>query len=325
MNNGTKNTHNVRYRHMTHVQLLHGESDKPSSYNAVTGMFDKIFVAGQAGIDRYSDHGVEIPSDRFEIVGRPQVYDITRATNRAERSIALYAPTWTGFHTDNNFGSLPVGVELVEALLAAGWTVIFRPHPYSRRDEISQGQIAAIESTLTKDASKTGRAHVFGMEACTTMTLTDCFNGSDVLVSDVSSVPADYLFSEKPFVITKMSSMATEAYLAEFRLARAGYVADMSEGVGATAAIAQLQSDDKSELRRETRIHYLGDIPAENYEQCFIETARNIIDVGPSDTVSAAHTFSIEEENATDTDSVTGVEELSSDTESAEVEDQVDE
>ena len=51
----------VRFNQLTHIQLLHGDSDKASSFNPVTAMFDRIFVAGQAAIDRYAANGVLIP------------------------------------------------------------------------------------------------------------------------------------------------------------------------------------------------------------------------------------------------------------------------
>lgn len=292
VNNGTKNTHNVRYRHMTHVQLLHGESDKPSSYNAVTAMFDKIFVAGQAGIDRYSDHGVNIPVDRFEIVGRPQVSDILRAVEPQKSDVALYAPTWTGFHSDNNFGSLSVGLRIVESLISKGWTVMFRPHPYSLRDPISLEQISEIEAALHQDCLINGTKHVFGAEASNTLSLTECFNASDALVSDISSVPADYLFSEKPFVITKMSTVDTDEYLAEFRLAHAGYVADIHDPEGINTAISRLRSDGKAASRRETRIYYLGDIPVESYGERFTDTARRIVSSGTESNISVGDSLS---------------------------------
>ena len=51
VNNSMKNSQSVRFGDKVHVQILHGESDKPASYNPVTAMFDEIYVAGQ-GRDR---------------------------------------------------------------------------------------------------------------------------------------------------------------------------------------------------------------------------------------------------------------------------------
>ena len=64
VNNCTRNTHMVRYKDLTHIQLLHGDSDKPPSFSPVSQMYDLLFVAGQAAIDRYYVNGVYIPKEK---------------------------------------------------------------------------------------------------------------------------------------------------------------------------------------------------------------------------------------------------------------------
>jgi len=278
VNNGAKNGHNVRYRQLTHVQLLHGDSDKPSSYNPVTAMFDKIFVAGQAGIDRYAAHGVEIPEDKFVVVGRPQVADIAGATPGAPVRTILYAPTWTGFNQDNDFGSLDkAGPAIVRALLARGWTVIFRPHPYSLDHAPSLAAIEEIHRLLEADATASGRAHVYGERASSAMSIVECFNASDALVSDVSSVPADYLYSAKPFVITQVDDGPSDAFLQEFPLARASYVARLHEPGSLDAALDALTHDSRSPEREAMRSYYLGDFPRDGYADVFAHAVEALV------------------------------------------------
>ena len=79
VNNAVRNTHFVERRELVHVWLNHGDSEKPACYNPVHAIYDLLFAAGQAGIDRYARHGVDIARSKFEIVGRPQVERITRA------------------------------------------------------------------------------------------------------------------------------------------------------------------------------------------------------------------------------------------------------
>ncbi len=66
----------VRFQHLTHIYLGHGDSDKPPSYNPTHAMYDQIFAAGPAAARRYAAHGVSIPAEKFRIVGRPQVEDV---------------------------------------------------------------------------------------------------------------------------------------------------------------------------------------------------------------------------------------------------------
>src|SRR5699024_7109309 len=94
-----KNEHMVWYEHLTHVQMNHGESDKKSSYNPAYRMYDIAFVAGQAGIDRFHEHGIPMFDDAFRIVGRPQVENVNRASSSIDgvtSKAVLYAPTWGG-------------------------------------------------------------------------------------------------------------------------------------------------------------------------------------------------------------------------------------
>lgn len=276
VNNGAKNGHNVRYRDLTHVQLLHGDSDKPSSYNPVTAMFDVVFVAGQAGIDRYAQHGVLIPEQKFRIVGRPQVRGIARAADD-RRELVLYAPTWTGFHADNNFGSLEHGTRIVRALLDAGWTVMFRPHPFSHADARSRRHIADVHALLQADAARSGRAHLYG-DAAAAMDLVESFNRSDALVADVSSVPADYLFSEKPFVLTRVGTEDDATFVADFPLARAAYLARAADDAELAAAVRRLREDDLAGTRADLRRYYLGDLPVDGYGQVFVDAVRALLD-----------------------------------------------
>lgn len=99
VNNAMRNNHMVRYAQLTHIQLLHGESDKASSATPIIRMYDRNFVAGQAAIDRFDKFGVTMRSEIFRIVGRPQVEAVAEARGHigdlSEPSV-LYAPTWLG-------------------------------------------------------------------------------------------------------------------------------------------------------------------------------------------------------------------------------------
>mgnify|MGYP007040714425 CR=1 FL=1 len=49
VNNTARNSDMVRFAHLKHALLMHGDSEKSASFNPVAGMFTKIFVAGKAG------------------------------------------------------------------------------------------------------------------------------------------------------------------------------------------------------------------------------------------------------------------------------------
>ena len=209
VNASSGNGYLVRFQHLTHVFLGHGDSEKPTSYNPTHAMFDVIFAAGPAATRRYAAHGVPIPPEKFRIVGRPQVEDVARA----ERSISdvpqpvvLYAPTWRGHVQETLLHSLPVGERIVAALLERGATVIFRPHSFSRQFPEDVAAIERIHRLLAADAKVTGRTHLWGAAAETERTILDCMNSSDAMICDVSSVVSDYLFSGKPFAMVAVPS-----------------------------------------------------------------------------------------------------------------------
>ncbi|MCG5467261.1 CDP-glycerol glycerophosphotransferase family protein [Micromonospora sp. LAH09] len=275
VNHGAKNSHCIRFTQLTHVQLHHGDSDKAPSANPVSGIFDRIFVAGPAAIDRYARAGVQIPADKFVVVGRPQVESIEVRAEPA-RGLAnptvLYTPTWTGHHADADYCSLPVAEELLRRLLARGATVILRAHPYTAQNPASARQVGRLTELLAADRARTGRPHVFGA-AARELSLTECVNASDALVSDVSGVISDYLYSGKPYAVTDMGD-AGDRFTERFPLAGSGYVLrqDMSNVDAVLTAL--LDTDPLAAERWATRRRYLGDFPAESYAEAFLSAAR---------------------------------------------------
>ncbi|MFI6271872.1 CDP-glycerol glycerophosphotransferase family protein [Micromonospora zamorensis] len=275
VNHGAKNSHCIRFSQLTHIQLHHGDSDKAPSANPVSGIFDRIFVAGQAAIDRYARAGVQIPADKFVVVGRPQVESIEVRPEPA-RGLAnptvLYTPTWTGHHADADYCSLPVAEDLLRRLLARGATVILRAHPYTAQNPASARQLGRLTELLVADRARTGRPHVVGA-AARDLSLTECVNSSDALVSDVSGVISDYLYSGKPYAVTDMGD-AGDRFTERFPLAGSGYVLrrDMSNVDAVLTDL--LDTDPLAAERWATRRRYLGDFPAESYAEVFLSAAR---------------------------------------------------
>ena len=277
VNNSAPNVHLVRYPHMTHVQLLHGDSDKASSFNPVTALYDKVFVAGQAGIDRYENNGVHIPQEKFTIVGRPQVESVRQqGPENLPVQTVLYAPTWEGHYADTNYGSLPVGPAIIRELLARGRTVVFRPHPFSYRNPEALQNIREIHQMLEQDAQSTDREHLFGRPAEKDLDAFGCFNAADAMISDVSSVVPDFLHSGKPYGLVTMTASVDEFEQA-FPLARSAYVITRDLTNLNQALDELLVHDTKADQRKATREYYLGPFSPENYAEAFVGAARRIV------------------------------------------------
>ncbi|WP_434175502.1 CDP-glycerol glycerophosphotransferase family protein [Brachybacterium conglomeratum] len=279
VNNAMRNNHMVRYASLTHIQLLHGESDKASSATPIIRMYDRDFVAGQAAIDRFEKFGVAMPPEIFRIVGRPQVEDVEQARGpigELEERTVLYAPTWLGYQEETNYSSLLVGPAIVRALLDRGCRVVFRPHPYSGRSPELREACREIREMLAADAAATGREHLFGAVAESDMSVVDCFNASDAMISDVSAVVGDFLHSGKPLAMVSPRTSAAE-FVDQFPMARAAYVLVVRDGqvLDLDDTLDSLTGTDPHGTERSRwATYYLGDIPRDGYADRFVNVAR---------------------------------------------------
>ena len=142
VNNSPFNSDAAKFPGITHVQLMHGDSEKTASFNPVTGMFTKVWVSGQAAVDRYERNGVLIHPKKFVLVGRPQLEGIKQASAKApKRKTVLIAPTWGGSADGEVYTSLALAPSYARDLIRLGHRVVFRPHPFSHRDQIGRAHV----------------------------------------------------------------------------------------------------------------------------------------------------------------------------------------
>ncbi|WP_405725636.1 hypothetical protein OG885_03245 [Streptomyces sp. NBC_00028] len=294
--NAGKNVHMLRIAEAKHVFIGHGDSDKLASSNRVSKVYDEIWVAGRAGRDRYRRVRHAISDAAIVEVGRPQLAPIQLHTDRVPgvRPVVMYAPTWEGWSDDDCHTSLiPMGVRLVEKLLAEDVRVIYKPHPLTgkrsaeaaeadrairellhadnelHRAAPAQTDLAAVRPRLTEirtrldelagrqrgdDAQRTREARLPELDDAAEWhtlhaewhrlfweshgalrhhvileqlpTLYECFNQADMLVSDVSSVVADFVASLKPYVLTNAHDLPDEEFRAAYTTAGGAYLLD---------------------------------------------------------------------------------------------------
>ncbi|MFC9127604.1 hypothetical protein ACFT4A_12220 [Streptomyces sp. NPDC057099] len=294
--NAGKNVHMLRVAEAKHVFIGHGDSDKLASSNRVSKVYDEIWVAGKAGRDRYQRVRHAISDSAIVEVGRPQLSSIRLHADQVPGPLptVLYAPTWEGWSDDDCHTSLiPMGVPLVEKLLAENVRVLYKPHPLTgkrsraaaeadrairellrtdneRRDaelaeaaiDAARPRLAEIQARLAElsgrlpgdDAQQTREARVPERDGEAEWqelraewhrifwesrgavrhqvvlkqlpTLYDCFDQADILVSDVSSVVADFVASLKPYVLTNANDLSDEEFRAAYTTAGGAYLLD---------------------------------------------------------------------------------------------------
>ncbi|MFC2177101.1 CDP-glycerol glycerophosphotransferase family protein [Actinomycetota bacterium] len=284
--NSTLNIHLLRDNRLSHVFIGHGDSDKAGSASPFSRAYDRIWVSGQAGIDRYDAAGVEIPNHRFDVVGRPPLSPALRAIERemaaaaagdeggpTERLIAelaevdqgasapttiLYAPTWEGYFEEANYCSLEaMGVDLVTAILEhfPAIRIIFKPHPMSghRRPGVKSAadEIRALLSA-TEDYHPSPRIHP-------EVDLYDWFDLADLLVTDISSVLSDFMMWDRPTAVANPTQLTTAELSDRFPTTRMAYILDPDARLVATVLGSALTHDPLRERRHEARRHFLGD------------------------------------------------------------------
>ncbi|MEU9789242.1 hypothetical protein AB0E27_01235 [Streptomyces sparsogenes] len=87
-----------------------------------------------------------------------------------------------------------------------------------------------------------------------------CFNQSDLLISDVSSVVSDYLTSEKPYAVANTSGLSEAEFKAGFPTVRAATILTPdAHGVPALLeAVRDPEKDTDVAARAELKVHLLG-------------------------------------------------------------------
>ncbi|GAB3409286.1 hypothetical protein GCM10027569_23270 [Flindersiella endophytica] len=164
------NIHFLREPRLKHVFIGHGDSDKVASFNPFSKVYDEIWVAGQAGRDRYARARVGVRDDEIVEVGRPQLDMIERSPLRLRREepwptrqkplTVLYAPTWEGW-TDDGFQTsvTQMSIDIVKRLLKSPVPIriIYKPHPMiGTRDPKAAAADRKVRAMIAKAAAKQG-------------------------------------------------------------------------------------------------------------------------------------------------------------------------
>ncbi|MEU1688718.1 CDP-glycerol glycerophosphotransferase family protein [Micromonospora sp. NPDC005707] len=263
------NIHLLREPGVKHVFVGHGDSDKQASVNPYSKVYDEVWVAGPAGRERYARAGVGVLDRDIVEIGRPQLGGVhTFGTAAADHVFTvLYAPTWEGWLDDDPYHTSLVlmGERIVSGLLAAGdLRLIYKPHPLtgtrSRKARAAHERIAArvrAAGGRTDPTSLDGTAHL--VVTGRTPALFDCFNVTDLLVSDVSSVVSDFVQSERPYVVANPAGLPEDEFRRTFPTARAAYLLSVDCGeLPKVLAVTRAGDDPMTGERRELKEYLLG-------------------------------------------------------------------
>ncbi|MGW0503956.1 CDP-glycerol glycerophosphotransferase family protein [Micromonospora sp. NPDC003241] len=267
------NIHMLREPGMKHVFVGHGDSDKAASVNPYSKVYDEVWVAGLAGRERYARAGVGVLDADIVEIGRPQLAGVhTFGSEAVDRPFTvLYAPTWEGWLDDDPYHTslMLMGERIVAALLATRPAVrlIYKPHPLTGTR--SKQAKAVHQRIVERIRAAGGDVDAAGLDGPAHRVVTgrvpalfDCFNQTDLLISDVSSVVSDFVQSQRPYVVANPAGLPEDEFRRTFPTSRAAYLlaADCGE-LEKIVAVTRAGDDPMTEARRELKTYLLG--PAE--------------------------------------------------------------
>jgi hypothetical protein len=264
VNNSVHNFHSLMQRHLLHVHVNHGESDKVCMVSNQVKAYDRVFVAGEAARRRHRVALIEFDESKLVAVGRPQL-DLRPAPllpPSAQRTV-LYAPTWEGENASNNYTSVDVlGPAIVEQVLALGGVrLVYKPHPRVAVSPLPE--IAAAHREIVRRVEAAARRDpLAGHVVCEQGDILAVFPVCDLMITDVSSVGLDFLYlrQHQPMFVADRHD-DRERLHADAPVSRCADVVDSATiGVLGSTLAARLDHDEYREARAAVRELYFGDL-----------------------------------------------------------------
>lgn len=263
-NNSVLNFESLLDSRRLHVHINHGESDKQSMASNNAKAYDRVFVAGDAAVQRYVTGLLDFDASRLVRVGRPQL-DLPRTPllEQSPRRTVMYAPTWEGDADYNDYTSVEVlGEQIVRAILdVPDVRLVYKPHPKvttSLTPAIAEGHLRILG--LIEEAGRldpdAGHTPVLVGDILAVMP------GCDAMVTDVSSVGLDwlYLHTDKPIFLTDPHG-DVEALHHQAPISRCADVVDATSVASLTPLLTDRLAHDEHHLARVAmRHHYFDDL-----------------------------------------------------------------
>jgi hypothetical protein len=206
VNQNTQNFQMMRYGHVWHVFVNHGESDKAYMTTNQLKTYDYCLIAGDQARARLGRALWDVDFDKRMIpIGRPQAdyFGEDAPFPRDDRTVVLYGPTWEGDRAWAKYGSISShGVALVEALVTTGrHRVVYRPHPRSGVSDADYRatHLAIVERLERANHEDPTAQHVYD----TSSELGWQLRVPDVAILDISAMIYDRLSVGKPLLVTR--------------------------------------------------------------------------------------------------------------------------
>jgi len=265
VNNGMKNFQSLIFHRAIHIHLNHGESEKSSMHSNQCKAYDYTYIAGDAALDRYRRHIINIKRANYIKIGRPQLDHISKIRKTVDKTVILYAPTDESTHISMRYTSLEhLGLKIVDMILSnPDYLLIYRPHPSTGKNS----QIVKSIDVQIKEKIKQAD------NACleTSIQAIDLLSVVDVAIFDNSSLIIDFLHFNKPMFATNMFDLAHHD-IANFKMLDACIMLD-EKNIDELKNLIQreLENDTLKNTRLKIKKYYLGDYSQGESTQIFMK------------------------------------------------------
>jgi len=271
VNNNRKNFHSLAYNKALHVHLNHGESEKSSMYSNQSKSYDYTLVVGDAAIDRYKRHMINIKRANYEKIGRPQFDHIQNIKKTIDKKVILYAPTDESTHISMRYTSLEkYGLNIVNSVLSnENYFLVYRPHPRTGKNS---DIIKNINKEIIDIVNSSDNASLeVELEAL------DLLSIVDIAIFDNSSLIIDFLYFNRPMFATDM--FIPEYHNKEEFKMLDGCIMLNDENINDFRDILEyeINNDSLSEKRAKIKKYYLGDYKKGESTKIFINKIKDII------------------------------------------------
>ncbi|MDR0215258.1 MAG: CDP-glycerol glycerophosphotransferase family protein [Comamonas sp.] len=248
------NIHLIRFEEIKHCFIGHGDSEKAASAHKALRMFDEIWVASQAHIDRFHNKPFNTSGLDFLKIGRPTLVNALKQSGtpwyeRGETKI-LYLPTWEGSNYKNDYSSVRTAKQILE--MASGKAVIHaKLHPLtgSRDKSISNAQ-ELIKSSF--------RDNVNVSVIPSSITLLDIYDKYNIFICDISSVVTECLALDVPIFLYYPKNVEIEMAVSNMVFEDYCYVFSSLEELEALIARVITGDDYKKEARQKAVDYFIG-------------------------------------------------------------------
>ena len=193
--------HTLRCNIYQHIFLGHGDSDKSASAHKFFRVYDQIWVAGQAHIDRFKNAGFDVSHISFVKVGRPSVSTILQQTSLSWDTRmtprVLYLPTWEGVYEESNYSSVRLSAAMLSELAKRfnlHMSAKFHPVTGSRDSTLLQAP-KYLEEALSQVPDVSYRIYD------KTERISDLLLTTNIFVCDVSAVVSECLSANGPIFV----------------------------------------------------------------------------------------------------------------------------